>query len=404
MQKYRFKAKNTEGKMLRGVLMAKDVEALRDILYHHHYFLIRHRKVRQTSHLFGQMTRLKLDDLAQLCRALSFMLSGGIELAVALENLQKNTHSRAMRSRLSDVYQAMMEGSSLADAFGRYFKTFPKFFVNMIALGEASGHMAYVLERLADYYEREARTAKYMKVATFYPKILLLMVLGLLLGMSVFMMPVFTDLFEQFGSDIPALTRHVHAVTTFIRIHLLALLLGMVVVTMGVSIVRQTPFGQRIRERLSLNIPVWKELTVYSMTVRFASGFSVLVDSGTKLIEALETMGKLLGNHIVEAKFQLVASEIKRGKSLAESLEMIAVFPPLLIDMLKVGEESDAIHEGLDKTAQYFEEQVAATLKRMTTMVAPAFVMMIGGIILVVLLSIFGPMMDIMDTLGQTVG
>lgn len=404
MQKYKFKARNADNKTLRGILVAKDADELREIIANYDYFLIKYKKVPQSSQMFGFLEKLKIDDLTLFCRQFSFMIGAGIELDDALANLRDNTRSRKLRKILVDIYHHLMEGNSLAESFALFPKTFPRFFINMIAIGEASGNMDFVLKRLADYYESDAKTKKEIKRSTFYPKILLVLTGGLLMGISVFMMPVFNDLFRQFEADLPPLTVTVNNVTTFVRINILMILAGMMMAFIAFYIFKQTKWGRKLFDYLSLNLPVVRDVTVYGTTVRFANGFGVLIESGGKIIDSLEIIGRLLGNAIVEEKFKLVASEIKRGKPIAQSIEMIDLFPSMLIEMLRVGEESDSISQGLDKTATYFDDQVNAAVARMTAMIGPLFVLVIGGMILVVLLSIFGPMMGIMETIGQTVG
>lgn len=401
MLKYKFKAKNTENKTLRGVLVAEDEDELREIISHYNYFLISHKRVRQKSKIFGFFEKLKLDDLTSFCRQFAFMINAGIELDEAIAQLRDNTRNKKLQKILGEVYMSLLEGYTLAQALSMYPKTFPEFFVNMVAIGEASGSMEFVLRRIADYYEVDAKTKKQIKKSTFYPKMLITMIIGLLVAMSVFVMPLFTDLFMDLDAELPPLTLFVNDTTEFIRVNIFAIIGGLVGLFVFVQVAKLTKPGKRVIDYLKITLPVIRDVTINGITVRFSNGFGVLMESGAKMIDSLEIIGSLLGNQIIEDKFKIVTSEIKRGKPVAKALETVDIFPTMLIEMLKVGEESDEITAVLDKTAAYFEDQVRSSIQRVTSMIEPAFILIIGGLIATVLLSVFVPMMGVMDAIGD---
>ncbi|HPN90912.1 MAG TPA: type II secretion system F family protein, partial [Bacilli bacterium] len=182
------------------------------------------------------------------------------------------------------------------------------------------------------------------------------------------------------------------------------LLAGAIVVYILLTVFGRTKIGRQLFDLIKLKAPVIKNVTISTVTARFARGFGVLVESGMQIIDSIEIIGRLLGNVVVEKQFQIVTSEIKRGQPIAKSLETIDVFPEMLIEMVKVGEESGAIDKVLNKTANYFDDQVTNSIQKMTTLIEPMFILTVAGIVVVILLSVFLPMMGLMDAIEGSVG
>lgn len=404
MPKYRFKAKNIENKILRGVYVARDDDDLREIISNQGFFLISFRKIPESAQLFSFLEKIKPDDLTAFCRQFSIMVTAGIEISDCIASLRDNTKVKKLKTILEDVHKSLMEGVMLSEAFAKYPKTFPQFFTNMIYIGELSGNMDFVLNRLADYYENDAKVKKKIKSSLTYPKILLLLSVAVVIVLSVFVMPMFSDLFSGFSAELPPLTVTINNITFFIRDNIGLLLAGGIIFYILLILFGRTKIGRQVIDYIKLKGPIIKNVTISSVTARFARGFGVLVESGMQIIDSIEIIGRLLGNVAVEKQFIIVTSEIKRGQPIAKSLETIDIFPTMLIEMVKVGEESGAIDKVLNKTANYFDDQVTNSIQKMTTFIEPMFILTVAGIIVVILLSVFLPMMGLMDAIEGSVG
>ncbi|HHU24480.1 MAG: type II secretion system F family protein [Bacilli bacterium] len=404
MPKYRFKAKNIENKILRGVYVARDDDDLREIISNQGFFLISFRKIPESAQLFSFLEKIKPDDLTAFCRQFSIMVTAGIEISDCIATLRDNTKVKKLKTILEDVHKSLMEGVMLSEAFAKYPKTFPQFFTNMIYIGELSGNMDFVLNRLADYYENDAKVKKKIKSSLTYPKILLLLSVAVVIVLSVFVMPMFSDLFSGFSAELPPLTVTINNITFFIRDNIGLLLAGGIIFYILLILFGRTKIGRQVIDYIKLKGPIIKNVTISSVTARFARGFGVLVESGMQIIDSIEIIGRLLGNVAVEKQFIIVTSEIKRGQPIAKSLETIDIFPTMLIEMVKVGEESGAIDKVLNKTANYFDDQVTNSIQKMTTFIEPMFILTVAGIIVVILLSVFLPMMGLMDAIEGSVG
>lgn len=404
MPKYRFKAKNIDNKILRGVYVARDDDDLREIISNQGFFLISFRKIPESAQLFSFLEKIKPDDLTAFCRQFSIMVTAGIEISDCIATLRDNTKVKKLKTILEDVHKSLMEGVMLSEAFAKYPKTFPQFFTNMIYIGELSGNMDFVLNRLADYYENDAKVKKKIKSSLTYPKILLLLSVAVVIVLSVFVMPMFSDLFSGFSAELPPLTVTINNITFFIRDNIGLLLAGGIIFYILLILFGRTKIGRQVIDYIKLKGPIIKNVTISSVTARFARGFGVLVESGMQIIDSIEIIGRLLGNVAVEKQFIIVTSEIKRGQPIAKSLETIDIFPTMLIEMVKVGEESGAIDKVLNKTANYFDDQVTNSIQKMTTFIEPMFILTVAGIIVVILLSVFLPMMGLMDAIEGSVG
>lgn len=404
MPKYRFKAKNIENKTMRGILVAKDVDDLREIISHQNYYLIFHRKVAESSQLFAFLEKIKPDDLTAFCRQFAVMVGAGIELIDAIASLRDNTKIPKLKKILTDVHRNMLEGNMLSTSLSKYPKTFPSFFTNMLYIGEISGGMDFILNRLADFYENDAKVKKKIKTSMTYPKMLMFLSILVVIALSVFVMPMFSELFASFNAELPPLTVIINNITSFIRINIGILILGGMALYVLLILFGRTKKGRWLFDTIKLKAPIIKHVTVSSVTSRFARGFGVLVESGMQIVDAMEIIGRLLGNVVVEHRFKITISEIKRGQPIAKSLQTIDIFPRMLIEMITIGEESGAIDTVLNKTAGYFDDQLTNSIQKMTAMIEPLFIIMVAGIVVVILLSVFLPMMGLMDAIEGSVG
>lgn len=403
MPKYRFKAKNIDNKTMRGILIAKDDDDLREIISHQNYYLISHRKIAESSQLFAFLEKIKPDHLTAFCRQFSVMVGAGIELIDSIASLKDNTANHKLKKILTDVHRSMLEGNMLSACLAKYPKTFPSFFTNMVYIGEVSGGMEFVLNRLADYYENDAKVKKKVKSSMTYPKMLMALSVLVVIALSVFVMPMFSDLFSSFNAELPPVTVIINNITSFIRTNIGMLVVGAIIVYILLLLLGRTKKGRWFFDFLKLNTPIIKHVTVSTVTARFARGFGVLVESGMQIVDSMEIIGRLLGNVIVEKKFQITIAEIKRGQPIAKSLQTIDTFPIMLIEMITIGEESGAIDVVLNKTAGYFDDQLTNSIQKMTTMIEPLFIIMVAGMVIVILLSVFLPMMGLMDAIEGSV-
>lgn len=399
MPKYKFKAMDINNKKIKGIFIAQDDDDLKTIITNQNYYLISYKKIPESSQLFSFLEKIKLRDFTLFCRQFAIMLKAGLNIDKSVFILKNSCKNQKLKGILEVVYNDLMKGKMLSESFAKYPKTFPVFFRNMVEIGETSGKLDLIFERLADYYEKEAKTKRKIKSALAYPIFLLIIAFAALAVIAVFVMPNFSSMFDQFGADLPGISKAVINVSNFIQENILNILLYVFLIIVVFVLLGKLKSVRRLYDKIKLNIPFFKGLTIASITSRFANGFSVLLNSGIPLLSCINTISKLLGNKIVEEKLQVVKNEISSGRTVAKSLETINIFPDMLIEMISVGESTGNLEEVLNKITDYFEEQLDIEIKNMTAAIEPVMIIFIGLIVVVVLLAIFLPMLELMSTI-----
>lgn len=404
MVRYSYKAKNNEGKVIRGIFYVDNEDDLRNILSNQGYYLVRGRKIADTSEFFSDFQKVKMDDITNFCRQFGIMLKAGISISDSLDTLKQSTQNKKLKNILEEVHLDILNGTRLSDAFNKYPKIFPSFFINMTSIGELSGSLDVIMLKLADYYENDTRVKRKAKSALSYPMFLLCLVFGVLLILSLFVMPMFDNLFSSFGADLPLITQIVIDVSEFIQTKILYIILVVLLGFMFIRYYLKTKSGRLLFDDLKLKLPFIGNITRSVVTARFASGFSTLLQSGVPLVKAIDVMGKLLGNKKVEEKFETCKSELRRGRKVAKSIQTVDIFPAMLIEMVAVGESSGQLETVLDTTASYFDEQVERDIKKATSAIEPVMIMFIALIVVVVLLAVFLPMLGLMSAIEGSTG
>ena len=399
MPKYKFKAMDINKKKIKGIFIAQDDDDLKTILTNQNYYLISYKKIAESSQLFAFLEKIKTRDFTLFCRQFAIMLKAGLNIDKSVFILKNSCKNQKLKSILEVVYNDLMKGKMLSESFAKYPKTFPVFFRNMVEIGETSGKLDLIFERLADYYEKEAKTKRKIKSALSYPIFLLIIAFAALAVIAVFVMPNFSSMFDQFGADLPGISKAVINVSTFIQDNILNIILYVFLIIVIFILLGKLKSVRRLYDKIKLNMPFFKNLTIASITSRFANGFSVLLNSGIPLLSCVNTISKLLGNKIVEEKLQVVKNEISSGRTVAKSLETINLFPDMLIEMISVGESTGNLEEVLNKITDYFEEQLDIEIKSMTAAIEPVMIIFIGLIVVVVLLAIFLPMLELMSAI-----
>ncbi len=401
MAKFRYKAKNLDNKIIKGTLFAKDEDELRQIISNQNYFLVSSRKIPESTQFFTFLETVSPDVLAIFCREFAIMISSGITINKSIETLKGSTKNRKLREILEEVHIELLKGRMLSESLEKYPKTFPVFFRNMIRIGEISGRLDRVLPQLADYYEYDTKVKKQVRSALAYPIFLIGLSFAVVIILALFVIPIFGDLFISFDAELPKITSISIGVSEFIRMNFGFIFLGIVLLILLFKVLISLPKVKLEIDRLKLNLPVVKNVVISQITARFANGLSTLLKSGIPVVDSLDTMGKMLGNKAVEEKFLFVASEIKRGQGIAKSIKTINLFPDMLIQMLVVGEQTAELEQVLDKTSSYFEENVNTSIKRLVSVIEPMITIVVGFMVLFVIISVFVPMMDLMNAIDR---
>ena len=331
------------------------------------------------------------------------MVSSGLELGTAIEILKETTKTPKLKEILETTHHDLLQGIPLSESFKKYPKTFPLFFINMIKIGEVSGKLPIVLNRLADYYEKDDKVKRKVKSAFAYPIFLIALAFIVLCIMALYVMPIFKDVFESLNAKLPKITQVVVNVTDFIRNNFLIIVLVILALIVLILVLRKNKTIKYVMDKLKLQIPPFKDVNLTVATSRFASGFSILLSSSMPVIDSIETMRHLLDNTYIENQMEVTVSELNRGQGIAKSLETIDVFPPMLCEMITVGEQTGNLEEVLNRVTEYYENQVEYSMKKLTSAIEPVLILIIGLIVVVCLLAVFIPMLEITSSIDTGV-
>ncbi len=348
--------------------------------------------------------RLKKDDLVVFTRQLSTMISAGIPLLECLEILEEQTADRGFKYVLNNVVEMVRGGSDLSESLGRHPRVFTRIFVNMVRAGEASGQLDIILVRLAEYQESTAALKREIRAAMTYPAISLTLITLITIFLMVYIVPQFKQIFDSLGTpddpiELPFLTSVLLGTSVFMRDNFLFLLVGAIGAVVGLIMWRKSTGGRRQFDWMILKVPVFGPLFRKVAISRFSRTFATLIRSGVPILGSLEIVASTSGNSLIEEAVLRARDNVRQGDTLALPLAASGVFPPMVTKMIAIGEKSGALESLLEKISEFYDQQVSAAVKGLTSMIEPILIgfmgVMVGGIVL----AIFMPIFDIQSKL-----
>lgn len=348
---------------------------------------------------FSVSSKVKMSEVIPFLRQFAVLVKASVPIAQALDILRKQKHTKAFQKVLLEVSHDVRSGVSLSDSFGRHPKVFPEFFVNMVAIGEAAGSLDSVLESMADYYENDRKIKRKAKSAMTYPCVLLVLIVAVLAFITLFILPQFEETIRELGGDVPGITRALMNFSAFVRTHLIQIVLGIAAAVLVLFLFFRTRTGRYVKDWIKFHTPFLGKIERALMTSRFSKAFIILLESGMNITDCMENLRRMLGNEVFGRRFEYTIEEVKRGRRLAPAMENTKLFPDMLIAMIDVGERSGNIEEVLRSTCSYFDESVETAITRATTALEPMMIVLLGGVVAVVVLSVLLPMISLMSSI-----
>jgi type IV pilus assembly protein PilC len=351
------------------------------------------RKAARKSGLFGPpRPHVKTKDIAVTTRQLSTMISAGIPLLESLEILHEQATDAGFKHSLDRIIERVREGSDFSTALSEHPKLFTKIYVNMIKAGEASGQLDVILQRLADYMESVEELKREIKAAMTYPVISLVLILSITVGLVVGIVPKFEEIFAQLGArSLPLPTQILLKISTALREQYLVVLASAGTFLVAFLLYVRTKPGMRQWHWVLLHAPVFGPLFRKVAISRFARTFATLIQSGVPMLGALDIVAATAGNVIVEGAVLQARDAVTRGETLGEPLAATRVFPPMVTRMISIGEKTGALEKLLMKIADFYDQEVRATVKALTSLIEPLLIAAMGFIVGFIVLAIFLP-------------
>lgn len=402
MPVYRYRAKKTDGRYITGVLDANsETEVVRMLKQKNQYTVSIKQCDGNGSSIWIKRNfgKVRQKDLAVFCRQFSTVINAGIPILTSLDILRKQTENPRMRQTVGELYEEVQKGNSLSSVMAVHGEVFPELLVNMIEAGEVSGTLDSVMERMADHYEKEYRISRKVKNALVYPSLIAVVSLFVIIMLVTVVLPTFISMFEDMGATLPLSTRLLVYFSSVITECWPMLLALTVVLCIVFKLHSKTENGRELMDTFKLKAPIVGRVNKKVVTARFARTLGALASSGISLLEGIEVAKKVVGNAVLRKDLIQVEEEVKRGRGLAEPLGNVKILHPMLVQMVKIGEESGTLDYILVKTADIFDDEVESAVTRMTTLLEPAIVVIMAVVVGFIVVSVVIPMFDMMTYL-----
>jgi type IV pilus assembly protein PilC len=356
-------------------------------------------KAKQVALNFSFLNTIKVADVSRFTRQLAAMTSAGLPLVQCLDILISQTENKSLSQKIQQVSSDIQVGSTLADALSKHSAVFNALYVNMVAAGEASGNLDGVLNRIAEYQEKSEKIVRKIKNALTYPVIVGFIAIGITAIMLTFVIPTFAQMFMDLGGTLPLPTRIVMALSDFFRGNLIIILIIAAAASVSFVLYYRTDNGRYNVDFLQLRLPIIGELIRKSSVSRFSQTLSTLLTSGVTILDALSITAKTAGNKVLEKGLNKTLERISGGMSIAEPLKDTGVFPPMVTQMIAVGEKTGDLSGMLTKIAEFYTEEVDATVEALTSIIEPIMIVILGIVIGGMLIAMYLPIFNMIGAI-----
>lgn len=403
MASYGYEALNKMGKTIKGSMDADNAEVVRIKLKQQGLTVL---SIKEESFLTKDINisigkKIQPRDMSVFCRQFVSMNRAGVSILDCLSLLCEQTENPVLAKAIKQVQADVQKGETLADSLRKHPKVFTDLMVTTVAAGEASGSLDVALERMAEQFEKSAKTQALVKKAMIYPAMVASVSLVVIVVMLVVIIPSYEDMFADLGTELPGITKAVVAASDFLIGYWFLVLPAVIAIVVGVSAYLQTPAGKLLTSQLALRIPMFKNLTVKSACSQLARTLSTLITAGVPLVEAVEITGNTMQNVLFKDAMRDARDEIIKGVPLSEPLEQSGLFPPMLYHMIRIGEEAGNTEEMLTKLADYYDEEVEMATQGLMAAMEPVIMLVLAVIVCVLIAAVMAPMLQMYTALDS---
>ena len=404
MAKYKYLITDKYGKEKRGTMEAGSEEAAMTRLKSDGSVVLEISETADIANASWNITignPVKKKDITIFCKQFYSILTAGVTVIDGLRMVQDQTENKYLRQALYNVMVNVEKGESLADAMEMEGKVFPSLLVHMVAAGEATGNLEIAFDRICTQFDKDMKLTSMVKSAMIYPIVVMVVAVGVIIVLMTTVIPNFQQTFSQMGEELPMLTKIVVSISDFITSNLVAVLGGIVTLIIFIVCGRKTEPGKQFTSRMALKIPMFRNFSVKNAAAKISMTMSTLIMSGVPLVEALEIVGNVIENRVIRKAVKDCKEEVMQGIPMSEPLEASGVFPPMVTHMLKIGEETGTTEQMLDKVAEYYESEVEAATKNLTSAMEPLIIVVLAVVVGGVIGAVMMPMMSIYQNAGK---
>jgi MSHA biogenesis protein MshG len=405
MALFSYKARNASGKLIVNTLEAESSRLVAQILLSRGLTPISIESSAQQSDLMQQVLQwnaerqLNINDLILFSRQMYSLTKAGVPLIRSINSLAGVSHNIALKQALLGVNRRLESGQPLSQAMAQYPKIFPILLISIINVGETTGGLEQAFQQISHYLEREKETQSRIKAALRYPIMVLIAISIALVIVNIYVIPAFKGVFDKMGAQLPWQTRILMSVSDFTLQYWPHMLGGLAVLTLLIGKYLGSEDGRLQWHKALLKIPTVGSIIERATMERFSRAFAMILDAGVPLIQGISIVAKAVGNDYIGSQLRRMQVGIERGDSISRMARSVGLFPPLVIQMIMVGEESGNIADMLQEVADFYEGEIDVELKNLSSAIEPILLVVIGMIVLVLALGIFLPMWDLSTTM-----
>ncbi len=403
MPRFTYRAVNEKGRPVRGVVTAANETDLFNRLSESSLSLVDCKKMDEKASKLSTLflKKIKIRDLIQMFVHLEQLQKAGVPLLESLSDVRDTSESTRLRDIMGDIYSEVAEGSSFSAAVARHPATFEPIFISLLAAGEETGNLTRSFEQIIKHLKWTDAMNSKVKKATRYPKILLVVVVGVITIMMNYVVPQVVGFLKDLGQELPPVTRALIATSEFFNAYSLHLLATMVGIYLFIKIARSMSEDFRYRtDYIALRMPVMGPTIRKISLSRFSQTFAVLFTSGLEILKCLEAAKQTAGNLVIVDALEKVKQQVQEGSTVSAALNMSGEFPSLVVRMVRVGEDSGNLSRVLDQVAEFYDKDVNEAVDAMITMIEPALTVILGGIVLWIAAGVFGPIYGSLGKMG----
>ncbi len=399
MPVFEYKGKTLGGKQVQGELKAKNRAELERFLRGNRILVSSvSKKPQQIQIKFG--SGIKKVDISRFTRQFATMISAGLPMVQCLEILGAQMESAEFRKIIIKVKDSVQSGATLSEGMGKHKKVFDDLYVNMVEAGEIGGALDTILVRLAQYREKADKLVRKVKGAMMYPLVVMIVASGVTFAMLRFIVPIFAKMFGGLGAELPAPTQYVLGISNFLQEQTLLILFLLIIFIIGFKMFLKNPKGRLIFDGFKLKMPLLGSLVRKGAISRFTRTLATLLSSGVSILDALSITAKTSGNMVLQNAINKSMLSIAEGETITQPLKDSGVFPPMVTQMISVGEKTGGMDDMLGKIADFYDEEVDAAVAALTSVIEPIVIVVMGAVIGGILIAMYLPMFDIIGKIN----
>lgn len=401
MAVFNYKVVDKNGKNKKGTIEAPNRDGAEKKLKADGYAIM--SLTEQNSPFSGGLIKKKVKskDLAVFCKQFSAVIRAGVTIISALELMGDQIENKTLQRAVMDAKTYVEKGGTLADALRVNSEVFPPIMINMVAAGELSGNLEVCLDRLTEHFEKDNALSAKIKGAMTYPIVVFIVMIIVVIVVMVMVIPNFSSMFEEMGTQLPLATRIMVAASNFIIHKWWLLIIIVAAIVVGCKAFKRSSVGEQLFANMAIKMPIFGNLTIKSACSRFARTMSTLMASGISMIDAVEQVAKMMDNKIIRDGLLDAKTQVAKGIPLSKPLKDMEMLPPMLSAMTKIGEETGDIEEMLSKVADYYDEEVEEATNKLTAAMEPLIMVVLACIVGMIVAAVYGPIMSMYSALDQ---